>query len=48
VQNVKEMRDKIVRAAECVTIEMFASTWPETEYRLDVCRATEGAHIEVY
>jgi len=26
------------RAAECVTNETLASTCPETEYRLDVCR----------
>ena len=22
--------------------------WQELEYRLDICRATKGAHIEVY
>jgi hypothetical protein len=27
---------------------MLAITWPETEYYLDVCRATNDAHIEVY
>jgi len=37
----------IVRAAECITNEMLASTCPETEYHLDVCRATNGAHIEI-
>jgi hypothetical protein len=26
---------------------MFENTWKETEYRLDVLRATKGAHIEV-
>jgi hypothetical protein len=31
------------RAADCVTNEMFSGTCPETEYRLDVCRATNGA-----
>jgi hypothetical protein len=45
---MKEMRDRIVRAAGCVTNEMFACTCPETEYRIDVCRATNGAHIEIY
>jgi hypothetical protein len=37
----------IVRAVERVTSEMLASTLPETEYRFDVCRATNGAHIEI-
>jgi hypothetical protein len=43
VQNVKELRDRIVRAADCVTNEMRG-----TEHRLDACRATDGAHIELY
>jgi len=40
VQNVNQLHDRIVRAAESVTNEMFASTCPETEYRLDMCHAT--------
>jgi hypothetical protein len=48
LQNVIDFRDRIVTAAECVTNEMFVSTWRETEYRLDVCRATNYAHIEMY
>jgi len=24
------------------------NTWREIDYRLDVLRATEGAHVEVY
>jgi len=35
---VNELRDRIVRAAECITNEMLASTCPETEYRFDACR----------
>ena len=27
---------------------MLINTWQELEYRLDICRATVGAHIEVY
>jgi len=27
---------------------MLQQTWQEIEYRLDVLRATNGAHIEVY
>jgi len=42
------MRDRIVRAAECVANEITASTWPETEYRLDMCRAINGAHTDIY
>jgi hypothetical protein len=32
-----ELRDRIVRAAECVNNEMLATTGQETEYPLDVC-----------
>ena len=27
---------------------MLIKTWQELEYHLDICRATTGAHIEVY
>jgi hypothetical protein len=27
---------------------MLQATWDEVEYRLDICRATNGAHIEIY
>jgi hypothetical protein len=39
VQNVNETRDRTVRAAKSVTSEMLVGTWPQTEYRLDMCRA---------
>jgi len=47
LEAVNELRDRIVRAAEFFTIEMLISTWQETEYRLDVCRDTNGVHIEI-
>jgi hypothetical protein len=45
---MNELRDRIARAAERVNNEMLANIWPGTEYRLDVCRSTNGAHIEIY
>jgi len=27
---------------------MLENTWAEIDYRLDVLRATKGAHVEVY
>jgi hypothetical protein len=38
---------KVVRPAQCVTSEMLASSWPETEHRLHVFRATNGIHIGI-
>jgi len=33
---------------ELITAHMLTNTWQELEYRLDICRAITGAHIEVY
>jgi len=48
VQNVNKLRYRIVRSAQCVTNEELTLTWTETEYRLDACSATNGAHSEIY
>jgi hypothetical protein len=29
-------------------LHMLINIWQELEYRVDICRATTGAHIEVY
>jgi hypothetical protein len=31
-----------------IPADMLHRTWQELEYRLDILRATKGAHIEVY
>ena len=33
---------------ELITPHILINTWQDLEYRLDICRATTGAHIEVY
>jgi len=38
----------VIEAVELITPHMLINTWQELEYRLDICRATTGAHIEVY
>jgi hypothetical protein len=35
-------------AVATVTPNMLQVTWNEVEYRLDICRDTMGAHIEIY
>jgi len=47
LQNVNELRGRIVRAADCVTNEMLFQYLAETEYRLDMCRATNGSHSDI-
>jgi hypothetical protein len=43
-----DLRQRIVEAVELITFYMLLNTWQELECRLDICRATTGAHIEVY
>jgi len=42
------LRQRIIEAVELITLHMLINTWQELEYRLDIYRATTGAHIEVY
>ena len=46
--NVVELRTRITAAVAKVTPEMLRSMWQETDYRWDVCRITNGSHIEPY
>ena len=39
---------RITDAFATVTEDMLENTWRETDYRLDVLRATKWAHVEVY
>jgi len=42
------MKARITDAFATITEEMFENTWRETDYRLEVLRATKEAHVEVY
>jgi len=48
VRDVVDLRQRIIEAVELITPHMLINTWQQLEYRLDICRATTGAHIEVY
>jgi hypothetical protein len=41
-----DLRQRIIEAVELTTPHMLINTW-QLEYRLDIFRATTGAHIEV-
>jgi hypothetical protein len=45
---VADLRQRIIEAVELITPHMLINTWQELEYRSDICRASTGAHIEVY
>jgi muramidase (phage lysozyme) len=39
---------RINNAVASVTLQMLGNTWREIEYRLDILRDTNGAHVERY
>ena len=43
---LKELRDRITHALQTITADMLHRVWDEFDYRVDVCRVTQGAHIE--
>jgi len=42
------MSKGVIEAVELITPHVLINTLQELEYRLDICRATTGAHIAVY
>jgi len=47
-RNIQHLQERITSAIETVTRDMIQKMWQEIECRLDVSRATNGAHIEMY
>jgi hypothetical protein len=43
-----DLRQRVIEGVGLITPHMLIKTWQELEYRLDICRATTGDHIEVY
>ena len=43
---LKELRDRITHALQTITVDVLHRVWDEFDYRVDVCRVTQGAHIE--
>jgi len=48
VPDITNLKARITDAFATITEDMLENTWTEIEYRLDVLRATKGAHVEVY
>lgn len=46
IQNVKHLRESIVSCVATVIPDMLVRTWIEFENCLDVCCATNGAHLK--
>ncbi|PSN39958.1 hypothetical protein C0J52_24258, partial [Blattella germanica] len=48
VDDLQVLCQRINDTVRSVSPQMLQNTWREIEYRLDVCRATRGAHVEIY
>ena len=48
VRDVNDLQHRIIKAIDTVTVDMLARIWQEIEYRLDIIREIDGAHVEVY
>jgi len=48
VPDITNLKKRITGSFATITEDMLENTWRETDYRLDVLRATKGAHVEVY
>jgi len=46
--DITNLKPRITEAFATITEHVLENTWRETDYRLDVLRATKGAHVEVY
>ena len=44
--SLKELRDRITHALQTNTADMIHRVWNKFDYRVDVCRVTQGAHNE--
>jgi len=44
--SLKELLYRITHALQTITADMLHQGWDEFDYRVDVCRVTQGAHIE--
>jgi len=42
------LKARMTDAFATITEDMLENTWREIDYRLDVLRATKGAHVKVY
>jgi len=48
VPDITDLKARITDAFATITEDMLENTWRETDCRLDVLRATKGAHVDVY
>ena len=48
VRDMQHLIERIAEAVSSITPRMLCNVWRDFEYRLDIARATNGAHIELH
>ena len=48
VPEITNLKARLTDTFATITEHVLENTWRETDYRLDVLRATKRAHVEVY
>ena len=48
VPDITNLKARVTDAFATITEDMLQGTWREVDYQLDVLRATNGAHAEMY
>jgi len=43
--SIPELKVRIRTAIDTITADMLQTVWNERDYRVDVCRITQGVHI---
>jgi hypothetical protein len=46
VSNIRDLRNRITAVVALVNRDMLTRVWDEMDYRIDVCRISNGVHIE--
>jgi hypothetical protein len=47
INNTEHLKARITEAVRSVTPDVLRHVWQELEYRLNVCKATNGSHFEL-
>ena len=48
INDINYLKQRITEVIHSVTSDILTRVWEELEYRLDVCRASNGSHIELH
>ena len=48
ITSVEHLKRRVTDAIQSIPPDMIGRVWNEIEYRLDLCRATNGSHIELH